>query len=322
MSSRTLSRMMRNLRWRVATPVLRVAPGLMVRLSRRGLMAWGRALGTLAYALAPRERWRAFDHLSLAFPHRSGAWIRACARRSFENLAIGLLETLIIHRLSDEAVRELLVNPEELEQFIAAHQTPPGPLVVTGHLGNWELLASLCARFGGSVRVVGRRMHERHLDDLLTALRAAGGVEVLRADESPRAMIDALRKGTGLGILPDQDISELEGVFVDFFGREAYTPTAPARLALVARAPLYTMFLLREGDRFRVRIEGPLGDAVSFSSRDRDAAILRLTQLWTDSLERAVRAAPDQWVWMHRRWRNTPDRLAGRRAAGRVGRKR
>jgi KDO2-lipid IV(A) lauroyltransferase len=297
------------LRWGLALPVLKSFASAAGVLSRAQLFACGRALGTVGFCLSRRERRRALAHLAQAFPGESEETRRSYARKCFENLAVGLFETLAMHRWPREKLRDLLVNPEVFDRALELRDT--GHVFVTAHMGNWEMLAAMYVRYGGQLHVVGRRMERADFDSFLTTLRGASGVEILHRDRSARHMLRALRNGVSIGILPDQDIAAVDGLFVDFFGRPAYTPAAPARLSLAARVPLYVSLLLREGDRFRMTFEGPLDEGLH--DLPREEAELRLTQAWTDTLEGWIRRYPDQWVWMHRRWRHTPEGFRARR---------
>ncbi|MFH0910338.1 MAG: hypothetical protein V1918_02340 [Planctomycetota bacterium] len=315
----SFSARLRSLRWRMAVPLLRALSLIMGGFSRPWLVAFGQALGLLAYLCLPTARRRTLDHLAAAFPELDASALRRCARRTFQNLAIVTLEALVLHRWSREEILECLVNPEEFLSLIEETRSVPGAVLVSGHLGHWELLAAAYARLGGRLRVVGRRVEEDRADALLTALRGASGVTVLHSDDSPKGLLAALREGISVGILPDQDVTELDGVFVDFFGLQAYTPTAPAKLAIAARVATYLVYLVREGFHYRLLKEGPIFPEASRGPDAREAETMRLTRRWSGYLEAAIRRYPDQWVWMHQRWRNTPDRVARRRGAKRPG---
>ncbi|MBN1257659.1 MAG: lysophospholipid acyltransferase family protein [Planctomycetes bacterium] len=308
-----LKNKLRALRWRLAVPFLQALSSIAGCLSRRQLIALGRAVGRCYCLVSRQEFHRAKKNLALAFPELDDNARDRLALSCFLNLGIGLLETLAMHRWSREYMDSLVINPEILDKIAAISKRKPGAVLVTGHLGNWEMLAGLVTRRGGTIRALGRRMEEEDLNSFLTSLRGASGVEIIYTDQHPKAMLQALRNGISISILPDQDITEVDGVFIDFFKRPAYTPVAPARLAIAARVPLYVAVLLREGDRFRVHLEGPLAAERSHDAEARDNDVRRLTQAWNTALENVIRKYPAQWVWMHRRWRNTPERIERRR---------
>lgn len=312
-----MKKRLKELRWQIGVPVIRMLSFLLGDMPRRPLIALGQAFGLIAYTFSGRDRRRAHDHLEMAFPALSEKSIGKIVRNAFENLSIGIMEALVLHRWSKDYIKSLIVNFEELEEIIARCKEK-GAVLVTGHVGNWELLAAAFSRYGGKIHVVGRRMQEENFDSFLTKLREASGLTVLYSDGSPKEMLKALRKGTSIGILPDQDITEVEGIFVEFFGKDAYTPTAPAKLAISAKTDLYVILLVREGEKFRLFINKSVEASVKFGSEEKQEGVLRITREWTKMLENVIRRYPDQWVWMHRRWRNTPERIAWRRANKRL----
>jgi Kdo2-lipid IVA lauroyltransferase/acyltransferase len=145
-------------------------------------------------------------------------------------------------------------------------------------------------------------------------MRRRFGMEIVYQDESPRKLLRALRDGKIVALLADQDVPRLDGVFVPFFGRPAYTPTGPAALAVASGAELVLAHTLRVGrDRHRLVVTEP----IAFDRSDRDRAILEGTRAWCAMLERVIREHPEQWVWMHRRWRTAPaDRPEAARRSG------
>jgi KDO2-lipid IV(A) lauroyltransferase len=181
-----------------------------------------------------------------------------------------------------------------------------GVIFVTGHIGNWELLAALVARRGYDACVVATPVYDERIDQRLVAARAVHGVETIRrgSASAARQLLSALRRNAVLGMLIDQD-TDVDGAFVPFFGRLAHTPIGAASLALRTDARVICGFLVREGtSRHRVVLDGPV-ELVRTGDPDRDAAenTIRLTQL----IERHIRAHPDQWIWFHRRWKRRPD---------------
>ncbi len=180
-----------------------------------------------------------------------------------------------------------------------------GVVFVTAHTGNWEMLAALVARRGYPATVVATPVYDRRLDDLLIAARAAQGVETISrgSASAARQLLSALRRNAFLGMLIDQD-TDVDGVFVPFFGRAAYTPTGAAALALRTGAAVVCGFLVREGSiRHRMVVQGPI---TLIRTGDHERDITENTALFTGLIERHIRTFPDQWVWFHRRWKRRP----------------
>jgi KDO2-lipid IV(A) lauroyltransferase len=176
---------------------------------------------------------------------------------------------------------------------------------VTAHAGNWELLGALVAGRGFPVTVAATPVYDDRLEQILVAARAAHGVETISRGSATaaRQLLSALRRNALLGLLIDQD-TDVDGAFVPFFGRPAYTPTGAAALALRTGAAVVCGFLVREGAlRHRMVVEGPV-NLVRTGDHERD--VVENTALLTGLIERHIRAYPEQWVWFHRRWKRQP----------------
>ena len=207
-------------------------------------------------------------------------------------------------RVEDDGLEQCLM---ELES-----SSKRGWIGVSGHLGNWELMASWAANLPGSRdgHVIAKRLPNPHLNEIVHEARQRLGLETLYRDDPPTLVVRKLRQGCRLGIVPDQDVPSLPGVFIDFLGHPAYTPTGPARLALAADVPLIPMAFLRKGkgEGFLVVHEDPI---YPDRSRPKREEVLRLTQAWSKALENLIHKHKGQWAWFHRRWRTTPEKLEG-----------
>jgi KDO2-lipid IV(A) lauroyltransferase len=239
-------------------------------------------------------------------------------RRVARNLGLFVAETLAMKR-RDGAFFDLRIDPGELPE-VGARLLAEGKGVIglTGHVGNWELLGHQCARMfpGRFVAVVANRIGNRWINALVERERSASRLTTIYQHESPRKILRLLAENKSVGIVPDQDVDALGGLFVPFFGAPAYTPSGPAWLCVRSGAPILPIFLLREGDRLRFHLEEPIRPV---PGADRDAEVERVTRAWSAAVEKVIREHPDQWVWFHRRWRTTPERLASRgRKAGRT----
>ncbi len=186
-----------------------------------------------------------------------------------------------------------------------------GYIGLTGHIGNWEFMGAWLSRHSthGMGAAVAKRMGNAKLNRLVQDLRARLGIETLYGDDPATRPAHILRAGRILALVPDQDVKNLAGVFVDWFGHQAYTPVGPARLALAAGVPIHCGFFLRQGAGYEVVLGAPLWPD---PDRDKAAEVARLTQAWTAQMEAVVRAHPEQWPWFHARWKTTPEKLAQR----------
>ncbi len=266
-------------------------------LPYRVAVMFGAALGLAAYYLIPRDRKRTKAHLHLAFPDRDDAWVVRTARRVFIHLGKALLEVLAISKRRLET--NVLVDGMDI--LASAAGQGKGIVYVTGHIGNWELMAARVAQVY-PVSVVAAPIKPESLNDMIVGLRGAMGVRTILRERpgAAKELIRVFRENRILGILIDQD-TDVEGAFVDFLGRPAWTPTAAASMAIKFGAPIVFGYIHREGAfRHRVRIEGPL-ELIRTGNTEQD--IVENTAMLTRKIESAVARCPEQWVWMHRRWR-------------------
>ena len=197
------------------------------------------------------------------------------------------------------------IDERSLENFHSVCREGKGMIVISAHMGNWELLAWWGARYSElPIAVVGKRIRNPGLNRLVNGFRELGGVEVMDRDDPPRRMLRHLARPGVLGILPDQDVDVLAGEFLEFFGRRAYTSTGPAALSLASGAPMVPGFLLRGKEGFQVRFLEPIRPRKGTPKKEE---ILRLTRAWSAAVEETIRAYPDQWAWFHERWASTPE---------------
>ncbi len=302
----------KRLRRRVRSALIRAAIRLLSLLPLGAALRLGTALGTLAYWLAPAQRRLALGHLAIAFPEKSDVERRAIARASFVHLGRAAMELAAVRHLDGRIEDYVALDPAGARLVQEARALGRGAVFATGHMGNWELLARRLARTGLECLVIARRSWDARLDDFVASFRASGGVTTLWREDpgAGRQLLKALREGKGLGILIDQD-TKVQGVFVPFFGRPAFTPRAAADLALRFGAPLLVGWSRRRGpglaDGYVLELETVAYDP---DAADREAEVLRLTAACTSRLEAAIRHDPEEWVWIHRRWKTLPDHRA------------
>jgi len=268
-------------------------------------VALGGRVGWLAYSLLPGARLRALTNLAVAFPDGGGeTHHRAIARRSFVNLGRSAFEVLMLSRRSHPPIERLCAVEGE-ERLKAALAAGRGVIFITGHFGNWELMAALVTRRGYPASVVATPVYDPRLDRLLVDARARHGVHTISrgSPSAARHLLSGLRRNAILGMLIDQD-TDVDGVFVPFFGRPAYTPAGPAALALKTGAAVIFGFILREGaSRHRLILQGPI-ELIRTGDPARD--IQENTTRFTREIEEWIRSRPDHWVWMHNRWKRQP----------------
>lgn len=277
--------------------------GIARLLPARALYAVFERGGACAWRLLRRERRKTLDNLAIAYGgEKSAAERERIGRELFVNLGRNMAELALYHRLDAERVKGFvrMEGKEIVDRELAKGK---GIIIITGHLGNWELIPTYFMIMGYHGGVVARRVYYEKYEKLLLRLRLSKGFRVFYRDESPREILKTLKSNGVVGILADQDVRKLDGVFVDFFGRPAYTPTAPVLIAMKSGAPLVPARIVRQGRSHRIIVDEPVPIR---RTGDRAADILHNTDAWSRIIERYVREHPDQWVWMHRRWRTRP----------------
>jgi KDO2-lipid IV(A) lauroyltransferase len=270
----------------------------------------GAALGRLGYWLAGKERRKALASLACAFPERSEAERRALARACFEHLGRMALEFACVKQLDRRVDEWVDWTPESRAAFDAALARGKGVVFVTGHVGNWELLARRAGLAGYPVFTIAREASDGRTTALIERLRASGGVRPIWRGRpgAAKEMLRALKSGAVLGLLIDQD-TKVQSVWVPFFGHLAKTPRAAAELALRTGAAVMTGFCHRVAPhRYRIVMR-----EVPVPEGDGDEAVTALTATLTRGIEEAIRQYPEQWVWMHERWKSPPEAPGGAR---------
>jgi KDO2-lipid IV(A) lauroyltransferase len=260
----------------------------------------GGALGRIAYVLLPSERKRACENLEAVFPGRDAAWVRRTARRTFVHLGKALLESVAIR----PGIIPDVVTVRGIDTVRSALDEGRGAVYVTGHIGNWELMAGAVSQTF-PLSVIAAPLKPEPMNDMIVALREGLGIRTIIRGRpgAAKELIRVFRENRVLGILIDQD-TDVEGAFVDFLGRKAWTPTAAAQMAIRFHAPVLFGYIHREQDgRHTVTIEGPIEMTRTGSEHEDIAAN---TALLTKKIEDAILRDPVQWVWMHRRWRRQP----------------
>lgn len=268
----------------------------------------GGLIGRAGYFIDGRHRRIAIRNLRLAFPEEGTEKIRMTAKRSFENLGRSAAEMIQVSGRSPLHLRKILherVTIEGRDHLDQAVKRGKGVLLITAHFGNWELLGVALAAYGVPLNVVARPLDNLRIDKLLNSLRSVTGTNVIPKKGALREILKRLKQGEGVGILIDQNVSRNEGVFVDFFGYPAATNKSPALVAMRSGAALIPLFIIREG-RYRHNIL--CGEEIPLHrSGDVERDILENTGRFTAVVESGIRKYPEQWFWMHQRWKTRPN---------------
>jgi len=293
-------------------PLARIAIGSLRRLPPGAALAAGAAAGRSWFAArGPRVR-EARINLAIAFPDLDPAERDAILRESLENLGRSAAEVALLHgRARDVLLASVDVEGEE--HLEAARRASPdgGVLALSAHFGSWELGAAALAARGHPLTSVQRERSDPRLARLVEGWREDSGQEVIALGRAGLAAVRALRRGRALAVLLDQNARRDEGVFAPFFGVDACTRSAPARLAMRTGVPVLPVFFHRRpgggGHVARIaaalEIEAPGRDSPASACAE---ALVRNVARMNRAIEKAVRSDPAQWAWVHRRFRTRP----------------
>ena len=256
------------------------------------------------YHLHGRLRRVGLRNLELAMPELSLPDKEKILRGVYRHLGWQLVEFCRMPRYTPENLRGW-ARTEGLENYLAAQARGKGVMIITGHLGAWELSSFYHSLMGYPMSMIIRRLDNRKLDSFVNNIRCLHGNQVIHKDDFGRGLITAMREGRTVGILMDTNMTPPQGGFVDFFGVEACTGTGLAHIARKTGAAVLPGFMLWEPAEKKYVLH--FGQEVQIPHTDDVAAdILEGTQRCTHAIEQWIRRAPDQWLWIHRRWKTRP----------------
>ncbi len=275
--------------------------GLMPRRLARRLSG---VLAVLVYRFRGRLRRVGMRNLEIAFPKLPAKDREKILRGVYRHLGWQLVEFCRMVRYTPQNTQSWL-RTKGLEHYLGARDRGKGVLVVTGHLGAWELSSFYHSLLGHPMGMVIRRLDNRRLDAFVNAIRCMHGNYVLHKDDFGRGLLKAMHAGGTVGILMDTNMTPPQGAFVEFFGVPACTATGLAHVARKTGAAVLPGFMLWEAaERCYVLHFGP--EIEIPRTGDVAADILAGTQLCTSVIESWIRRYPDQWLWIHRRWKTRP----------------
>ena len=258
----------------------------------------GARLGGLAWMLLKRERTKATRNLATAFPELSPEERERIGHASFRHLGRSLFEIAWLPNL-DAATLAKTTRIEGLDGLRAAAESGRGVVLFTGHCGNWEWMFAAIALSGIRLTALARQLYDERLNDFIVTSRGRFGVATIGrgSASSGKEILQTLRHGDVLGVLIDQSL-KVESVTVPFFGVPAPTPVGPAKLAIRSGAFAIAGFIHRDADGIQhLRFQEPVDTKVHSDPEE-------LTAMMTRAIEEQIRRVPDQWVWMHERWKD------------------
>lgn len=269
-------------------------------LPRRLALACGAALGHLARLLLVGRRRCAERNLRLAFPEADDDQIRRWLKGHFRHLGRIGIESLRLDEYTDPVLQQSTLDIAGFEHLDAAYAEGKGVFLMTAHLGFWELGCVLLPSLGFPVDFVYKQMKNPLVEGRLVALREAAGGQCIEKRRAARKILRSLAANRGVAILLDQRVGQREAVTVDFFGRPANTTPVITEMAMRQGIPIVPIFGWRTAaGRYRIVAEAPL----HLANDPAPDAVVRNTALLTARVETAIRQAPEQWFWVHDRWK-------------------
>ncbi|MFN0277082.1 MAG: lysophospholipid acyltransferase family protein [Pyrinomonadaceae bacterium] len=292
------------LEYAVASGVL----GLLRSLPRNAAIWLGIFVGRLAYHSLGKLRRVGLRNLELAFPEKTQTEKTKILKAAFRNLGRVMATVSQFDDLDRESITELIEydpDPAFAAAFDRTKTDGRGRIILGGHLGNWELQAFSCPVFLEPISFLARRMDNPRIEDMILRIRTRLGNRQIDKTNSASQILRILRSGGLVGVLADVNSHPKEGVFVPFFGIPACTASGIAMLAIRANAVIVPMFAILDEERRKyVIVHGEIIEPVNSGDRKQD--IVETTALCVAATERVIRKYPEQWIWIHRRWKTRP----------------
>ncbi len=283
---------------------------LLQLLPHRAVLEFARAFGSIAYHIIPVRKGVVLHNVRRAFgDEKSDKEIHRIAKRCYQSYCMSFAEIIRMPRLTPEDIAASIESIEGNEYFEQLKALPSGCIVVSAHLGNWEMVVTHFSLSGLDISVVARPMHNALWDEAINSIREQNGLQVLSTRESPKHILAHVRRGRLLAFLVDQDARK-RGVFVDFFGHPASTFAGPAVFMQRFNLPIFALFTVRTAlDKHKVIFKPPLFPReVDGVYPTDDDTIRDIVEDYTNIVESIIREYPEQYFWFHRRWKTKPKR--------------
>lgn len=295
---------MEKLGYRIVTFLLLFIGSISKSLSILQRGKFGEFIGDLLRILSKKRQNITFDNISKAYPEMDSQWINNVLVSSYRNLGITLVELLAFESISDSELMKYMKfeNIELVNEILSRNK---GLILLSGHIGNWEMVAFSIGWFSGNeVNAIVKPQKNIFSDRILNKYRSLRGNKIILSNNSARGVVQALLQKKIVGILADQSATIDKDVFVEFFGRNAATYEAPAALALKLNVPIIMGYPVRQEDySYKINLY-----EIDFSDLQNDKnGIIELTKRHVKELENAIRENPGQWSWQHRRWKHSLD---------------
>ncbi len=293
---------MKNLKHRFEFALVWILDTFLCSLPRAAAIRVGESLGDLMSMIIRKRHRLIIDNLAHALPEKSAAERERIARAVWRNIGRTAVEFLRMGQLgSEQLARES--RCEGAEHLDRALRENTGVILLAAHFGNWEALGMIFQAKFGRFMAIARPMKNPYVEKWVQSKRTRGGMKIILHREAVKASLKWVKQGNIIGILIDQNLYT-GGVFVDFFGRPAATTTLPALLHMRTGTPVMFSYVLREGDKFRAVISPPIQFPPVADEADRARVY---TQIISNVMESVIRKYPENWFWIHNRWKRKPE---------------
>lgn len=279
-------------------------------------IAFSRMLARVVHRLDHRHRTVAEENIRHAFPELDAAGVDRLTRKSYEHLLEMAVEIIrmprTLHRSNMDA-HLVYPDPSQYERALAFARLDRPRLLLTGHFGNWEVISYAVGLLGFAGNVIARKIDNPYIDQFIREFRRKTGQEILDKSHDYPKMLETLKNRGGLGMVGDQDAGP-RGLFVPFLGRPASTYKSIALMSLEFSAPILVLAAARVGSPLKYNIY--LEDLIDpCDLADDPDPVKTITRRYTEAMERAIRRHPEQYFWVHRRWKHQPKESKKKAAA-------
>lgn len=284
----------------IAGLIVNFISSIVILIPRPVQMAIGRFLGRIWFYVVRIRRDVAFENLKKAFPEKNEKEIYRIALENYKNYGCGFIEFLILPHFN-KAQFDKLVSVEGRENYLKAYEQGKGVFLLTLHLGCWELMSGTCAFLDIPLHIITKKFKAKSLNQIWVDIRVKQGIKLISEEKSTFQILRALKDKGAVGFILDQFLGPPVGVKTKFFGIETGTPAALALFAERTGAPVVPVYNVRQPDgKIKIYFE----PAISFVEQGSVTQnISFMTQVYTDKIEEIVRKYPEQWLWIHRRWK-------------------
>ncbi len=294
---------MRKILYRFETIMLQLLGIISTILPIKTRTAFGALLGNIMRLLSSKRKQITLDNIKSSFPERAHSWHKKILKGSYKNLGITLAEILAFKSFSREDF-ENYIKYENIELITDLLAKKRGVILLSGHYGNWEMLAYTAGLFTDlPVLIIVKKQRNKFVDTHMNKIRTRNGNNVVAMSKAARPIVKAVREGKAIALLADQSPSKDSDLVVDYFGKPTLTFDSPAAIALKFNVPIVMGFAERQKDgTYYVKLKEVKHDDLS----DNEEGIRELTRRHVAALEEAVKKRPDLWAWQHRRWKHSP----------------